>query len=548
MKRYNRSYASLPLGRSLLPLVVLSLVSLPAVRAQSGSANAQAASSTASSAVPSTAPHYMLPMYRSMIRVALEGGLVPVKPPSSIPGNGVELDTTGLLQTYLPGGSVRPSNNAFFQQLGTNGRTCATCHETSSGMSVSASSVQQRWLKTLGTDPIFAPVDGANCPSQAGSALLHPNNYSLLLNRALFRIALPVPQSAEFTVKVVSDPYRCNTDPLYSTSTDASGNVTQLVSIYRRSIMASNLKFKTFSQTDTQGAPLVDLVTGEPLVYDPDGLHYANGNIMSDGREPTLESQALDATLGHAQATKAPTPDQIAQIVAFETGVYSAQSYDAQGGSLTSNGATAGAITLAKAIPGVPALPGQEVINNFDAWDPSAVSESKKRASIYRGQQIFNNVTFFVSNDAGINNITGVPNGIPLSCSGCHSQVNGTTETFAHGQHSLGVGGLTQSIGGPAASTLLPIFEITCKKGLSTPFFGSTVRVNDPGKALISGKCADIGRFTTPQLHALSARAPYFHDGSAASLTDVVNFYNQRFKIGFTAQNTADLVAFLETL
>jgi cytochrome c peroxidase len=71
---------------------------------------------------------------------------------------------------------------------------------------------------------------------------------------------------------------------------------------------------------------------------------------------------------------------------------------------------------------------------------------------------------------------------------------------------------------------------------------------NDPGKALITGKCADIGRFTTTQLHGLAARAPYFSDGSAATLADVVNFYNKRFKIGLTAQNIEDLVNFLGTL
>jgi cytochrome c peroxidase len=46
-----------------------------------------------------------------------------------------------------------------------------------------------------------------------------------------------------------------------------------------------------------------------------------------------------------------------------------------------------------------------------------------------------------------------------------------------------------------------------------------------------------------PILHALAVRAPYFHNGSAA-LGDVVNFYDERFSIGFTAQEKADLLAF----
>jgi cytochrome c peroxidase len=46
----------------------------------------------------------------------------------------------------------------------------------------------------------------------------------------------------------------------------------------------------------------------------------------------------------------------------------------------------------------------------------------------------------------------------------------------------------------------------------------------------------------------LAARAPYFHNGSAATLLDVVNFYDQRFNIGFTDQQKQDLVNFLNTL
>jgi cytochrome c peroxidase len=65
---------------------------------------------------------------------------------------------------------------------------------------------------------------------------------------------------------------------------------------------------------------------------------------------------------------------------------------------------------------------------------------------------------------------------------------------------------------------------------------------------LITGKCADIGKLKGPILRGLAARAPYFHNGSAATLGAVVEFYNQRFGIGFTEQQKADLVAFLNSL
>ena len=47
---------------------------------------------------------------------------------------------------------------------------------------------------------------------------------------------------------------------------------------------------------------------------------------------------------------------------------------------------------------------------------------------------------------------------------------------------------------------------------------------------------------------ALAAHEPYFRDGSAKTLTDVVNFYNARFQIGLSAQDKKDLVAFLGAL
>jgi cytochrome c peroxidase len=72
--------------------------------------------------------------------------------------------------------------------------------------------------------------------------------------------------------------------------------------------------------------------------------------------------------------------------------------------------------------------------------------------------------------------------------------------------------------------------------------------VSDPGRALITGKWADIGKFKGPILRGLAGRAPYFHNGSAATLLDVVNFYDTRFNLNLSDQDKDDLVAFLKTL
>jgi cytochrome c peroxidase len=91
----------------------------------------------------------------------------------------------------------------------------------------------------------------------------------------------------------------------------------------------------------------------------------------------------------------------------------------------------------------------------------------------------------------------------------------------------------------------LPVFTLLCVSG---PNVGKTYTVTDPGRALISGKCADIGKLKGPILRGLAGRAPYFHNGSAATLLDAVNFYNLRFTIGLTPAQMSDLAAFLQTL
>ena len=77
---------------------------------------------------------------------------------------------------------------------------------------------------------------------------------------------------------------------------------------------------------------------------------------------------------------------------------------------------------------------------------------------------------------------------------------------------------------------------------------GEIDRTTDPGRALITGRWKDIGRFKGPTLRGLAARPPHFHNGSAARLEDVIAFYDTRFQIGLTEQEKVDLLAFLASL
>jgi cytochrome c peroxidase len=68
------------------------------------------------------------------------------------------------------------------------------------------------------------------------------------------------------------------------------------------------------------------------------------------------------------------------------------------------------------------------------------------------------------------------------------------------------------------------------------------------GQALIDGSFDHVGKIKGPILRGLSARAPYFHNGSARTLLDVVKFYETRFGLTLTSQQESDLVAFLGSL
>ena len=96
---------------------------------------------------------------------------------------------------------------------------------------------------------------------------------------------------------------------------------------------------------------------------------------------------------------------------------------------------------------------------------------------------------------------------------------------------------------GPLDVKYLPVFTLRQKK-----HGHAVIRTTDPGRALITGKWEDIGKLKGPVLRGLAARAPYFHNGSAESLKEVIDFYNVRFSMGLTAAEKADLVAFLDAL
>ena len=428
-------------------------------------------------------------------------------------------NAAGQSRTFNAKGAIDTAN-PFFQDIGANGRRCVTCHEAHAGWSITPEHVQERFALTAGEDPLFRNNDGSNCEGALPQTVEEKRAaYSLLLTRGLIRVGLDVPGGAEFTIDSVEDPYQC-------------GAATNQVSVYRRPLPSTNLRFMTA--------------------------------IMWDGRESgpnttteqDLLQQANSATRGHAQAGLDLTPAQAREIVAFEMDLTTAQSHDNFAGGLQTQGATGGPLTVAREqfFAGINDPVGlnptgaaftPEVFTLFNAWgrlgDEIDVDSARAaaRASILRGQALFNTKPIVLSGVGGLNGHT-FPNGAtpPASftgtCTICHDTPN-------VGNHSVRAPldiGLTD----PAVAPYLPVYTLRHK------VTNATVRTTDPGRALITGKWADINRFKGPVLRGLAARAPYFHNGAAATLEEAIEFYESRFQIGLTAREKADLLAFLRAL
>jgi hypothetical protein len=408
-------------------------------------------------------------------------------------------DPSGQLRLLNQSGEVQTKGHPFFTPLGSNGRSCVTCHQPTSAMSLSLDLIRLRWAETDGKDPLFAAIDGSNCPNLPQDK---EESHSLLLERGLFRIVLPWPPvtasgrpvKPDFRIEVVRDPTGCNQNP-------AS------ISLYRRPRVAANLK-------------LIALPAGATL--------------MADGREPSLQSQAVTAALTHEQASAAPTPAQLKQIEDFERQLFTAQHWDNVGGLLGEPGGPPllGADNLASGVAGAGAVPAAgNLAASFDPWrnlsaPDLAIRQRAFRESALRGVDLFASREFRLAD------------GTRVTCATCHG--SGV-------KRSIDIG--TTNLPTAKESPELPLFRITCDASAPPhPQLGRTFLTQDPGRALITGKCADAGSILMQQFRGLTARAPYFANGSAADLNELVDFYDRRFKIGLTDKEKQDLANFLSIL
>jgi cytochrome c peroxidase len=454
----------------------------------------------------------------------------PVSSSSGLHGDGFDFDFSPLrdLTADALGASntvatqpinQRSSNpsNPFFHDFGTNGRTCGTCHQEAFGWTITPEFVRSR----RGDDPLFV-FDGSDCLAP-GVANEHPRvSSTLLFAKALVRVEVGIPATADFTLVSTVDPLGC--------ATPASAAALRM---YRRPLPTANTAFQSTVMWD-----------GRENVNPPNNTPAA---MLAN-----LKHQSNDATRIHAQGALDLADADQSSIVGFETGTFNAQAWLGFL-SLSAWGGHGGAgYLMSNVLPsfsiGVNDVfsPGftSTIFTLYTAWEPGGHPPTPLAAAIGRGEALFNTRTFAIDDVRGINSVDAddhdpVAGTFMGSCGTCHDTPN-------IGNHSVA---LPIDIG---ITTVSPVGGLDVA-GLPTYTFqqvgtGKTIQVTDPGRGLVSGKFKDLGKTKGPTLRALATRAPYFHNGAAKDLRTVVGFYDTRFHIGFTAREKDDLVAFLSAL
>jgi len=439
----------------------------------------------------------------------------------------------GVAETVTTSG-VLDMTSTFFQPLGTNDRDCSYCHDSQQGWTVTPLGNAKLFFQSQGLDDHFLPIDQGARPdadlSTFFSRLVNFGPTSLL--RALTRFTRTNPATSEYDVIAVNDPSGFSTT-------------------------ASYLNFRRPSPTANEA--LVSSVTwtaGPSTAADPVGVALAG-----------LVNGAANL---HEQRTAGPIDPAIVQAqVDFQRGIFFAQSIDNLAGRLDTDGATGGPTNL-MAQPfhvGINDIQGLDpagqpfspkIFNLYDAWavydqdgdhdhdhvhacaggtddDFHRRRVAAARASIYRGQQIFNTLQFNITGVSGLNDANVLGPSVTGTCGTCHNVPN-------VGGHSVirmfDIGTADQINCGP----MLPLVTIQRKSD------GTTRSVCDLGRANGSHTWAQVGTFRAPPLRGLAAGAPYFHDGQAPTLGSVVDYHNNRFQIGLSAGQRRDLVAFLSAL
>lgn len=455
----------------------------------------------------------------------------------------------GRLGTVSTNGFNSGPTRSFFTALGTNGRTCATCHAADQGYSLSPAGVNAVARLDF-RDPLFDPVDGgSDCPPTSGQQA-DARRSGMLRRYALIREQIAAPAGADFSLLHASNPQHCRIAP-------ASPPIGGKLILFRRPLPTTNLHFLSDVRWDGRA-------TVEPIITGVNGGDI--GPLVSN-----LAAQANTASIGHELSAPILGTQALTDMVAFERNLFSAQ---IGLGPLASLGYRSGPRFLAFSVaPGFfigqndPLKDGftPNVFTLFTDWerdsrgqDPDANGDRLRalRHAIGQGEKIFNSRRFVIANVPGLNSATTDPlfnaadpfagRKIVATCSFCHNTPNvGNHSSSLMLDTGVGRARPRDNRGQPLRLALdiasLPVYALRSSSG-------SIVQVTDPGRGLISGKWLDIGKVKVPILRGLAAHPPYFHNGSAKDLMALVKYYDSRFNIGLDATERRSLAAFLSSL
>lgn len=458
----------------------------------------------------------------------------------------IDSNASGVLSSASTSGFATGSTNGFFANLGSNGRACGTCHVQANAWTFTPAHARS----LAPDDPLFSPNDGADCPPASTTQAPDSALSSEVLNYGLIRIQLAIPGGADFRLASSTNPANCGIEP-------GSAAIGGQLFLFRRPPPATNLIFDSAVMWD--GRETLQPITTQSNFQDTAPLQF------------DLADQANGATTGHAQGRSIAGSQAQADILAFESNVYTSQYFVTESGNsvqLNDDGAHGGSGYIAQTLApsfriglNDPLKPGFTNANFtlFSSWEPASPlypSLNAVQRSIGRGEAIFNNTTFVIHDVPGLNSVPSDPlynaadplagRDITGGCAICHNSPN-------IGNHSTSLPvniGVTMARPRDNDGSVNPVLDIASLPvyTLQNSLTGVSVEVTDPGKALVSGKWIDIGKTKGPILRGLAGRAPYFHNGSAKDLATVVTFYNERFAIGLTAEQAGDLVAFLGAL
>jgi hypothetical protein len=417
----------------------------------------------------------------------------------------------GVAETFHTSGTI-DLTNPFFQPLGTNPRTCATCHAPDQGWTDTAEANKRLFKQSDGLDPMFNLVDQGTRPDadistkHARKETFGPNTLALAVTRFTRTIN---PVTFQFTV-APEDP-------------SGFSDSTRVLNFRRPTPVANESKVSSILNTSGPVQDIPSTLAG--LMSGAAGLHEQR-DLVANPVPTDVRNAGRD----------------------FMIGVFFAQISDNQAGRLDDGGALGGPtnlstfpFTLGMNDPVLaPATFNRKVFNIYDAWEVFAVNSpngdcaQEAKAAIFRGQEVFNFTEFDISGVPGFNDVIG-QDPYRGTCSTCHNTPN-------VGGHSvirmMDIGTADE----PNCSPGLPILQVT---NIADPT--QVRRICDMGRGG-NGVWADLAKFRVPPLRGIAAKGPMFHDGQAKNIKAAIKYHENRFNIDLSHGKRKDLEAFLGAL